>query len=46
MLCHSHLRRLVVEVVGELGFSETEVKLERDGVVQVLVEVESVHHTC
>ena len=44
--CHSYLRRLVVEVVGELDFSETEVELERDGVVQVLVEVERIHHTC
>ena len=36
----------MVEVVGELDFSETEVELERDGVVQVLVEVERIHHTC
>jgi len=45
MLLHvSYLGRLVVEVVGELDFSEAEVELKRDGVVQVLVEVERVHH--
>lgn len=36
----------MVEVVGELDFSEAEVELERHGVVQVLVEVERIHHTC
>lgn len=41
-----YLSRLVIEVVGELDFSEAEVELERDGVVQVLVEVEGIHHAC
>ncbi len=36
----------MIEVVGELDFSETKVELERDGVVQVLVEVEGIHHAC
>lgn len=35
---------LVVEVVGELDLAKAEVELEGDGVVEVLVEVEGVHH--
>lgn len=41
-----YLCRLMVEVVCQLDFSKAQVELESNGIVQVLVEVEGVHHAC
>ena len=41
-----YLSRLVVKVVGQFDLAEAEVELEGDGVVEVLVEIKRVHHTC